>query len=369
VNQYTVAYIFSIMKNIIKSLPLIVVFYLMHSNSMGQTVNCSEIYERALKLYNYGMADSALNILKPCIENKKEMDKVSKEKAGDIFRLAALSSIMNGDPAKAGEYVKQLLKYQPDYKSTPREDDLMEFRMMVNKTYSQPSLRLGVTGGINFPLVTVQKKYSDYPLSYGVGYSLGKRIGYQFGIGGEKTLTKNISLEMEAQLTQILFTYTVNSLYSSKNQYNQSIRYAEIPVIVRYYFKGGSVKPYLEGGAVGRISLNKIEKSDVYGRYWFTNSSNSDKILTTFLTDFEQVGLVLGGGLGYDMKKINLTLDFRYNHSFKSSGEVSKFDNVAGFGDITPDEKFHYTDDINLINMKNIQISIGVLYNLSYKVF
>jgi len=357
------------MKSYKESINLVIlVFFLMSLNCTAQVPNCSENYESALKLYNYGMADSALSILKPCLGNKKAMDKVSKETGANIFRLAALSCIMKGDPVKAEEYVKQLLKYQPDYKNNLKDDDLMEFRLMVNKTYSQPALRLGAMGGINMPFVKLQKGYSDYEVAFGEDYKLERSYGFQFGIAGEKTLTKNMSVEVAAGITQFSFKYTANGQID-QYQYDQSIRYAEIPIVIKYYFTNSSFKPFLEGGVTGRISLNNTKKSDVYGRYWYTKSSNSDKILTTFLTDIENVGLVLGGGVGYDLKKFNISLDFRYNHSFKSSGRSSKFDNITGYSDISTDEKFHYTDDINLIDLKNVQISIGILYNLSYKVF
>jgi Outer membrane protein beta-barrel domain len=359
------------MKNIKNGIALgTLVFFLISFTSTAQVVNCSENYEKALKLYNYGMADSALSILKPCLGNKKALDKVSKETGANIFRLAALSSIMKGDPGKAEEYVKQLLKYQPDYKNNMREDDLQEFRLMLNKTYSQPAMRFGVIGGINIPFVKLEKKYSNYETAFGRDYSLKTSYGFQFGIAGEKILTKNISVEVAVGITRILYKYTIKSQLSNQYQYNQSIEYIEIPVLARYYFSGNSsLKPYLEGGISGKISLNNMKKSDVYGRYWFTKSSNSDHILTTFQTDIEYFGLVLGGGVGYDLKKFNLRLDFRYNHYLKSSAQSSKFDNIAGYNDISTDEKFHYTDDINLISMKNIQISIGILYNLNYKVF
>ena len=336
----------------------------------GQTTDCSSNYEKALLLYNKGMADSALSLLKPCLESKRTLKSQSARTNGRIFRIAALSCIISDNPRDAEKYVKQMLKYQPDYKDNFKEDDLMEFRLMVNKRYSQPALRLGVMGGINIPFVKLEKKYSDYETSFGGDYTLDRSTGFQFGIAGEKTLTKNISIEVAAEITQILFKYTVNGQQSVQYQYDQSISYIEIPVLARYYFSlKSSFKPYLEGGLEAKISLNKMENSDVYGKYWFTNSSNSDKVLTTFLTDIQQVGLILGGGVGYDLKKFNLRLDFRYNHYFNSSGQASKFDNITGYDDISSDEKFHYTDDINLISMKNVQISVGLFYNLNYKVF
>ncbi len=359
------------MKNIKNNIPLsIMLFFLISINTPAQVGSCSDNYEKALKLYNYGMADSALSILKSCLLNKNAMNKVSKETGANIYRLAALSSIMQGDPDKAEEYIKLLLKFQPDYKNNFKDDDLMEFRLMVNSKLPQPALRIGITAGSNIPLLKLQKSYSSYETAFGEAYRLGTSFGYQFGIVGEKALSKNISLEVDAEINKILFKYTVNGLAESQNNYKESLTLIEIPVLVIYYFStNSSFKPYLQGGVTGRISLNRMQNSVIYGKYWFTNASGSDNILTTFLTDFIYAGPVFGGGVGYDFKKFNLKLDFRYNLNFKNSTLNSKFNNIYGFADIPSDEKFHYTDNINLISLKNIQISIGLLYNLNYKVF
>jgi len=82
-----------------------------------------------------------------------------------------------------------------------------------------------------------------------------------------------------------------------------------------------------------------------------------------------EVEMVAGCGATYDFSKFSLRFDIRYNHNFISSSEVSAFDDVNGYEDIPSGEKFYYTDDINLISLKNIQFSFGFLYNLKYKVF
>jgi hypothetical protein len=351
-------------------IPSILIISLISLNCYAQIPDCSGNYEAGLKLYNSGLADSALTILNPCMSNKNAMNNLSKETAANIFRLASLSAIMTGDPVSAEEYVKKMLKYKPDYKNNFREDDLMEFRILVNKAFSQPAHRIGLTGGTNIPFVELQKKYSNYETSPSTEYILDGSYGFQFGIAGEKFLTRSISIGVEAGITRILFTYTVKSSLYQQYRYDQSLNYIEIPVLARYYFFAkSSFKPFLQAGVSGKISLNKMEKSDKYGKYWLTQSYNSDKILTTFLTDYEHFALLLGGGVEYDLKNVNIRLDFRYNHSFKNSVSSSKFNTISGYDDFTNHEKFYYTDDINLISLKNIQISIGLLYNLSYKVF
>lgn len=340
-------------------------------NNYSQVVNCNENYETALKLYNYGMADSALSILKPCLEHSKSLKGLPKETCAEIFRLAALSNVMTGNPEEAGEYITQLLKYAPDYKTSIREDDLEEFKMILNSKSAQPDLIVGFRAGTNMPFLKLENQFSDYDAQEGY-YELESKFGYQFAVAGEKILTKNISLEVAAGITQFLFNYKTRSITIGEQQYDQGITYIEVPVLVKYYFStNGHLKPYLQGGISGKFSLYTREKSDDFGRYWLTESSDSDSefILASFMADIENLGLALGGGLSYTLKNSSIKLDVRYIHNFISSNRISKFDDITGYDDIPSNEDFSYTNDINLIHLTNLQISLGYFYNLRYRVF
>lgn len=337
-------------------------------NSNVQAQDCISKYEKALQAYNYGMADSALNMLEPCLEHPKALKEVSKETCANIYRLAALSSIMTGNSAKADEYITQLLKYEPDYKNNIREDDLEEFKMMLNSKSAQPDLRLGIRAGTNIPLLNLAKSYSDYNAVENY-YSLNSKLGYQVGISAEKTLTARISLDAAIEFTKILFKYNT-SFAGLPIQYNENLAYLEIQVVAKYNFNTGtSFQPYLQGGICGKFSLNDLDKSEDYGKSWYTKATDSEFILATFLNDIENIGLVLGGGVGYNLKSSSIRLDLRYIHNFKSKSHESKFDEISGYDDIPGTEEFSYTNDINLINLKNLQISLGYFYNLRYRVF
>lgn len=346
---------------------------LLKSVIVSAQTDCSINYEKAVLLFNSGMADSALIVIKPCVENPEALKNISDDTRARIFRLAALSSIMTGDPGEAEKYAKKMLTYQPDYKNTKHEEDLMEFQLMLDKISPQPSFILGITGGVNLPFIKLQKHYSNYELQSGE-YTIDEKSGYQVSITGEKALSGNLSVEAAISIIQVNFNYAIagsdisNGIFI-ENSYDQKITSLEVPVVARYYFKFKSFRPYLQGGITGRFLLNSMEKSDDFGRYWFTNASGSDKILTTFLTDFENFGILAGGGACYDFTKFSIRLDLRYNNYFNNSAKSSEFDDINGYEDIGSDEKFHYTDDINLIGMKCLQVSIGFLYNLSYKVF
>ena len=334
----------------------------------GQTTDCSSNYEKALLLYNKGMADSALRVLQPCLENKRNLKNLSKETSGRIFRLAALSSIMIGKPDDAENYVKQMLVYMPDYKNSKNEGDLMEFRIMLDKITAIPSLRACVMAGINLPFSTVKNHYSNYDAVAGSS-TLSGGIGYIAAVSVEKILTRNISVEAGAEILQYNFKYSVRSTTTGQIVYNEKINSIEIPVIARYYITGGKLRPYVDGGIVGKFLLNSYDKSSTYGSYWLTNSSKSDHILATFPSDIKYFNLVIGAGAAYDLKKFSIRLDIKYNQSFSNNSLVSRFDKIGGYSDIPTTEKFYYTDDTGLISFSNLQISLGFVYNLRYKVF
>ena len=111
----------------------------------SQTADCSVNYERALLLYNSGMADSSLSVMKPCLDNDEALNKISKETRARIFRLASLSCIMKGDPEEAEKYARKMLINQPDYKDQQNEGDLDEFRLILDKIFPQPAMRIGIS--------------------------------------------------------------------------------------------------------------------------------------------------------------------------------------------------------------------------------
>ena len=192
----------------------------------AQVTDCTANYEKALLLYNRGMADSVLAILKPCIDDKGALSKLSKETCTRIYRLAALSSIMTGNPDDAEKYARRLLIYQPGYKNSQHEGDLQEFRLILDRINPSPFIRAGITVGGNMPLLKLQKEYSNYELS-SMESEISGSLGYQFGISGEIFLMKNMSVEAGAGMNQVIFNYSVSGFNESfinvQNIYDQKI--------------------------------------------------------------------------------------------------------------------------------------------------
>jgi len=350
-------------------IPILSGFLLLAFPCKAQVVNCTDKYESALELYNFGMVDSALSTLKPCLENKQELKQLSKENSANIYRLAALSAIMMGNPDEADKYITGLLQYQPDYGEKFREDDLQEFRLILLDKSTHPSLMFGIRAGINTPFLELDKYYTD-PEKNGASHELEPSMGFQIALSAEKAFTRSFSVEAGAGITGIQFDYKVGGSTYETYSYKQKISYLEFPVLARYYFApNSSIKPYLQGGLIVKFSLFARERSEDYGNYWLTEDDNSGRILATFRTDMENIGLIAGGGVSYDLKHISIRADIRYAHHFNSSSRLAKFDDISGYEDIPASEEFGYTDDINLISINDLQISLGLVYYLKYKVF
>ena len=343
------------------------------NTSMAQEVDCGENYESALAQYNLGLADAALSILEPCLLNQRVHKELTRIESVNIYRLAALASIMIGNPEDAEKYIKELLKYQPDYAETWREGDLMEFRQIIEGSSSQPSFKLGLRAGMIFPLLSLQKIYTDPPKT-AARFSIDGGTGFQFGALSELAISRNLALEAGLGMLHVKFDYKVQSSQTGDYLYEQKITYIEIPVMVKYHIPlSGALRPYLQGGVSGKFDLYQREESEEFGNYWFTESSDSDNILATFVTSLENLGIVVGGGISYNLKNFNIGADIRYAHHLKSEQKLAKFDDIQDYEDIPslgPDsEPFSYTNDINLITLSDLQISLVICYNLKYKVF
>ena len=218
-------------------------------------------------------------------------------------------------------------------------------------------------------MLKLRKNYTD-PEKPGAQFSLDGRIGGQLVGLGELAISKNMTLEAGLGVLQVFFDYQVQGSGFENYQYEQTITYLEIPILVKYYVPLNSVlRPYLQTGLSGKFSLYLRENSEEFGKYWLTESSDEDYILATFITDLENLGIAVGAGITYDLKNFSMRLDVRYDHHPYSKGKLAKFDEIHGYEDIPSSEPFGYTNDINLITLSDLQISFGLAYNLKYKVF
>ena len=141
---------------------------------------------------------------------------------------------------EAEKYARKMLTYQPDYKNTKHEEDLMEFQLMIDKISPQPSLILGITGGVNLPFIKLQKNYSNYELQSGE-YTINEKSGYQVSITGEKAFSGNLSVEAGIWISQVNFNYAIAGSDISNGinieySYDQKITSLEVPVVCQILF-------------------------------------------------------------------------------------------------------------------------------------
>ena len=111
-------------------------------------------------------------------------------------------------------------------------------------------------------------------------FSLEGTIGFQVGAVGEMAISRNLSVQAGLGMLRVNFDYLIESSQTGDYRYEQKIIYIENPVMMKYYFHmKGALKTYVQGGVSGKFDLYQREKSEEFGNYWFTESSDSDAIL------------------------------------------------------------------------------------------
>jgi len=357
------------LKKAIVWISMVFVILIISCPAFTQVDDCIISFGQARDMYNTGRFNEVLETLTPCLENVNALKQVSKSTRVEIFRLAALCCFMTGQTEQADQYTRQVLAYQPDYKSNPRDDDLAEFTTNINSLMVIPKLSVGVDAGTVIPMVKLVDQYSAVdPVNQ--SHSISDKPGIHGRIRVEYTITKSLSIGFEPGYTYIPLEYKVNHTENDTHNYDLELAYMELPIMIRYrYYNNSSFIPNAYAGALGRYMVTSFNKSDALGNYWRTKADNTNGILSSFLVSTKNFGFLAGAGVDYKLKNSAISVDVRYIFNMTSPGNKSNFDSVSSYDDISNSEEVYFTDHIGLISVSCLQISLGYRYFLTYKVF
>jgi len=336
-------------------------------NLCAQQVDCSRKFYQAESYYNRGMIDSAITTLTPCLENMEFMKKEPKERKVNIFRLAALSFYVSGQPEEASEYVKKMVELDPDYRNNFVDGDLGEFRDAVLNLESTPFLTAGIKVGANFPMITIEEQYSKWmdPLE---GTKIEGKMGYEFHLFGAYSFSERISVKIEPGLMISRNTYFGSTYESQQYSYDQEFVMFEIPIICSFnILPGKKINPYVEVGIGTRFLLNESTGSP-YGDFYATQMDGAE-IVASYVSKMNLLNIQFGGGLTYALKGGGITLGIRYELNLNDSDMLGKFDDITSFDDIPTDKEVYHVDDIVVMGLNHLRIYIGYTYYLRSKVF
>lgn len=343
------------------------------------TKKCCKDYDKAGK----GKAKAG-------VENKR-FKKVTKEIRASIYQWVLLSYTALDRPDLGDIFLKKLLILR---RAQGTGDYWLSIRNAANtRYYVAPRLLVGLNAGINFTLVEPGDRYSILEASYETqgnpyqkdyDFHFKHSRGTQLGVIAEYALTKNFSINIQPTLSTLKFQYIDTIEWEIDKSGEPSgtpitmefirrhrLSYMELPVLLKYQFGKGKLKPYLQIGGFFRIitsaykKLYKIHTETVQADP-FIDFSTGEKFLEEIPIK-EKItrtngGLLVGAGIGRDIRGLRLSIEVNYKYGLNN---IVNEENRWGDMNITLG---HY-DVFDDMKIRNWDLSVKVLLPISFKAF
>ncbi len=323
------------------------------------TSRIDEQYKLALKCYKLGQIDSSLFILRRCISRNMAMVSVSSQTKGNMYRLAALSSMLVDSGKEANSYIKKMLEYQPFYKDENLNDDDLElFRAAVAGFTLTPQITVGLRAGVNIPQYSIVKSYNIFDTEKATKET--PVVSFNVGATASYGLTKNISLVVEPEYIQCSSKSEIARSSISPELGNiktkLQIGFISVPVLARFglTLKKGELTPYIEAGAFYSylVSATKTIDTEEFPIDLFLSKNN--------------VGVLFGAGCIRNHKTFGIGVNVRYmNNLSLTNSEEKRF-----LYDYSNDNMLYkYYNVFDDFKLRNFELSVTFTYNMRFKVF
>lgn len=192
------------------------------------------------------------------------------------------------------------------------------FILSAATLYSQPSLSLGVEGGINIANVSITPSQTSNSRT-------GLIIGGVLDIG----ISKMIGITTGLRYTMKGFQIT-----NGGASFTDKLNYLEVPALLKVKFPLTEVKPYLIGGPVLGIRVAASEEQ--------SNGTQTSDVDASSAYESIDFGLLFGGGLDFNVAtKTDLFVQFGYSLGLSNIYKQNPQFTVKNYGiQITGGAKF-----------------------------
>jgi hypothetical protein len=317
----------------------------------AQTDSCITYLKTANSNYEQRYFDDAIKLLQSALNNCN-LDKSDKLQA---HKLLALSYIGIDNLEAADHEAEAIVKIDPNYAPDKFKDDT-KYSALFEKFKPVPVLRIGFMAGSNKSSISVDNYFSmahnDDEASQFSSYQ-GK-YGFQLGVTVEYRIWKDLWIELQGQYRSSNYAHDLNlaPTQNSTIHYTENLSYLDLPVLVKYYFPVKKWAPYINAGADFSFLANALSTS--------TRDDVKDLVNRTDYRESFMVGYFAGLGVMYRLKSLNLFADFRYIYFDKNINKDG-----TRYSDEVNVYKYMYIDDD--FSMNNMQVNVGLTYNLGYK--
>jgi opacity protein-like surface antigen len=328
---------------------LLVAIFFLPVLASGQTDTCISNLKKASTEFDQGNYDFAIAKLNASLNgcNLSNEDRISANK------LLILCYLAIDDLESAANTADAIMKADPNFQPDRFKDD-PKLSALFSKYQPQPLLVIAVGGGVNLPVIKVDKTYSVIHDDDAENLSsYHTKAGYQLMAKVELRTYRNLWAEAGFRFRQTTYNHTVDSVQGSTVFYDETLNYFEVPLSLKYYFSKGRLQPYVQASADLSFLTRALSTT--------SRSTDQDIVDRTDLRNNFSVGWGGGAGLRYAINSLMIFGNVQY----------------IFFPALVNKEGTRYNDDVNLykyyyidddFRMDNIQFNIGIAYVLSYKI-
>lgn len=333
------------MKSLIKNITLLLLVVISGNNLFAQD-DCLVTLKKVQKDYEEGIIEKIPETLAECLNGGlKGEDKVT------AYKLLINVYLFDDRVDKAEATIEKLLLFEPEMKPN-KAIDSKEFITLFESYRTIPLYSLGITAGINYSNITIDKEFGTYNTELYDGKYTAPDFGFQVGLNANYLIYKNVYLNIEALYMVKKFSYKTELNTFSTIEFKESENTIQSPLTIAYHLGKGRIKPTLKVG--GYVNYNYSSKSEFIRSYTENTQSNITGPLIDVSPMRNKLNYGLIGGLGakYKVKEAYWFLDASYTHTLTSAEDpTGRYSNSEILYD------YQYVDDNFSIN--NIFISIG----------
>jgi hypothetical protein len=324
---------------------------------------CQDQIDQANKLFDEGLFREAEKITKSTLENCT----LNKVQENEMLKLIASIYYEMDELELADEYVAKFVKKNPYYVSSKRNDPV-QFRSAIKKVKSFPRFSAGFKAGVPLGLVNVKKIFpifdtADYLQPYLTRPIFQGQLEFSWNIYSFISLNLGAGLRYQKIMNQVPLN---NGLYYNYEEKNLS---SNFPVSLGFTIPFGqslAAKIYF-GGEMEMFVQSKYD-------YFYTSETNIPHEFAVYLNQRRSNVVVndnerrkiryagIGGiRLLYNLERFGIFADVKYIHEFDLYNNPQK-----RFSD--KDLYLNNNYVLGDIMLENLDISLGMVYNFSYKV-
>jgi len=242
-------------------------------------------------------------------------------------------------------------------------------QIMSKKIFSLDKFSLGITGGVNFSIVIPFDRNSIFSGQSNENFDKDynffiENLGTQMDFIVMYDINKLMKVSLQPSSNDYSYKYrntyqwTGNTNLQYETQYNQKLRFFELPIVLGFYMTYKTLQPYFQGGVYyGRLinAITDISLVETSSNLAGSNQSLSYSTSANSSDSYQKshYGIMAGAGISYlfGKSRIGLEANYRLLLSNLNTIETSYINNQVVSGNYDVPDKFKFSNLAFSINV------------------